>query len=690
MNLNDPISSIKGVGRLRAKIFNDLEIFSIEDMLYYFPRRHLDRTVVTPIGDLKKGERYTIVADVQTLRERPTRNGKMFQIIVSDGTGILTLNWFNGVRYIKNLFKIKEKLAINGKVEWYKGFSITHPECDKLQSDEDPISSGKIIPIYPLNQEMKSAGIDQRRLRSIMKNILGNISSIPERMPRNTLNKNGLINLEKALSDIHFSKNLEDLDSAVRRLKFDEHFFLQLLLALRKKSLESKTSKRLIDVGPYFRTISEDLEFELTKAQKNVIQDVHLDMKKGLPMNRLIQGDVGSGKTIVAILISVIAAGNNVQIAVMAPTEILASQHYRSFKKHLDKVKIPCAILIGKMKKSERIKIIDGLSTGKISIVVGTHALIQDDISFKNLGLIIIDEQHRFGVKQRSALLNKGSHPHALAMTATPIPRTLAITYNGDMDISVIDELPLNRIPIVTKIVEPSRMNRVYKFIRDEVSLGRQCMVVYPLIEESEKIDLSAAKSAYEDLSKIHFPNLKVGLLHGKMKAEEKNMIIKNFEGNTINILVSTTVIEVGVDIPNASVMLIEHSERFGLTQLHQLRGRVGRGAKKSYCILVRRNFSESSRNRLSIMETTNDGFTIADEDLKIRGPGEFFGTRQSGFFKFKIANMVTDGKLIRRARKEAFSIVKNDPNLSSLENFKIKNHFISNYKQYLEDVNLL
>ena len=680
---------MKGVGPRREKVFKELGIHCIKDILYYFPRRYLDRTILTPIRKLKKGETATLIVQVETFGEKRIRRGTMFQIIVSDGTGLLTLNWFNGVRYVKDLFKQGDKIAINGKVEWYKGFSITHPEFEKLMDDENPMQTGTIVPVYPLSQDLKSSGLDQRGLRKILRNVFIELDPIPEIMPQNILNDNKLIDLNRALRDIHFSDDINDLRSAKKRLKFDEHFFLQLLLALRKSEVQSLGAKRLIDVGPYFRPISETLDFELTNSQKQVIQEIHLDMKNNFPMNRLIQGDVGCGKTIVAILISSIAVGNNVQVAVMAPTEILAKQHFQSFKEQLDKIKILCVLLTGKMKKAERNPIISGLETGNISVVVGTHALIQDDVSFQNLGLVIIDEQHRFGVNQRSLLLDKGDNPHSMAMTATPIPRTLAITYHGDMDISIIDELPLNRIPVVTKVVEPGRMNKVYKFIRDEVSEGRQCIIVYPLVEESEKLDIAAAVEACNELSKIQFSSLKVGLVHGRMKSDEKDEIIKGFEKNEINILISTTVVEVGIDIPNATVMLVEHAERFGLTQLHQLRGRVGRGTKKSYCILVRRNITDASRNRLAVMEKTSDGFIIADEDLKLRGPGEFFGLKQSGFFQFKIADMVLDGALIRDARSSAFALIDGDKILRNDSNKMLREWFISDYAHYLDNVKL-
>ena len=689
MNLNDSISVVLGVGPQRVKVLNGLGVENIKDMLYYFPRRYLDRTTLTPIKDLKKGDQVTLISKVETLGERRIRRGTMFQIIVSDGTGLLTLNWFNGVRYVKNLFKVGDNLAISGKVEWYNGFSITHPEIEKLRDDEDPLKTGKVVPIYPLTQELRSVGLDQRGIRKILGTIVSELKSISEIMPEAILKEHDLIFLDKALRDIHFSKNLSELRSAIKRLKFDEHFFLQLLLGLRKQMAFSYQTKRLIDIGPYFRPVSETLDFELTNAQKNVIQDVHLDMKNNHPMNRLIQGDVGCGKTIVAVLISLIAVGNNVQVAIMAPTEILARQHFQSFKEQLDKVNIPCALLLGKMKKKDRSPIISGLKNGNIPIVIGTHALIQKDVAFHNLGLVVIDEQHRFGVNQRSSLLEKGDNPHSMAMTATPIPRTLAITYHGDMDISVIDELPSMRIPVTTKVINPERLNNVYKFIRDEVQKGRQCIVVYPLVEESEKSDLAAAVEAHDELSRIQFSNLSVGLVHGRMMVEEKDEVITKFEKNEINILVSTTVVEVGIDIPNATVMLVEHAERFGLTQLHQLRGRVGRGANKSYCILVRRGFTETSKNRLSIMENTNDGFVIADEDLKLRGPGEFFGLRQSGFFQFKIADMVQDGSLLRQARSSAFNLIDNDQSLELEVNKRLKEWFITDYASYLGNIKL-
>ena len=690
MELFSPVSIINGLGPAREKVLNDKGLFTLNDFLYYFPRKHLDRTSINSINELSKGDSGTIIASVQTFGEKPIRKGKIFQVIVSDGTGILTLSWFNGGRYIKKMMKIGLRLVIFGKVEWYNGFVITHPEFEILDEGENNVFSSGMMPIYPMTKEFASIGLEQRRLRKIIQTILDSKISIPDFFSLQIIKQYQLISLNKALRLIHFSKNVDELKLAIRRLKFDEHFFLQLLVALKKHNIQTIGTEAMPDIGPYFKTISGSLDFELTKAQKKVIQEIHSDLKISRPMNRLIQGDVGCGKTIVAILVSSLAVGNNMQVAVMAPTEILARQHYLSFKNEFDKVNIPSSLLVGKMKKMERDPILKGLQKGKISIVIGTHALIQNDVKFKKLGLVIIDEQHRFGVNQRLHILEKGSNPHLMSMTATPIPRTLSITYHGDMDLSIIDELPANRIPVTTKIVDQSKMVKVYDFIRKKIKLGRQAIVVYPLVEESEKSDLAAAVQNHELLSNVQFPKINVGLIHGKMKPQEKEEIINKFNKNKIKILVSTTVVEVGLDVPNATIMIVEHAERFGLTQLHQLRGRVGRGTEKSYCILVKRNQSNVSRTRLEIMEKTNDGFLIADEDLKLRGPGEVFGIKQSGFFQYKIADVVKDVKIIREARELAFGLVKSDPTLNKKSNRHIKKIFRTKYSEYLENLKLI
>ena len=689
INLSTFLQYIKNVGPARAKVLSEIGLEDSEDLLYYFPRRHLDRTTVTAISLLKKDMITTIVGKVETCGERKTRKGKLFQAILSDGTGFLTLLWFNGVPYIKKSIKIGDQFAVHGKIEFYNGLQIVHPEYDKLNIDDDPLNTGSVIPLYPLTQELQKAGIENRFFRKIIRRMLKEINNIPDFFPPKFLQKNKLVSRYEALHWIHFADKEKDVKRAIYRLKFDEHFFLQLLMALKKESNCRVGTKPLDKTGPHVKLIYDQLNFELTDAQNRVLKEIRTDLGKPITMNRLLQGDVGSGKTIVAVLAAAIAIGNNVQIAVMAPTEILVRQHYESFKKFSEIGKITCAILVGNTKEGERKKVIDALKTGRIDLIVGTHALIQKDIEFKNLGLVIIDEQHRFGVVQRGDLVEKGLNPHFLAMTATPIPRTLAITYHGDMDLSIIDELPKHRKPVITKKIGPERLKNVYNFMNNEVSKGRQCMIVYPLVEETEKSDLAAAVEAYETLSRTAFTDVNVGLIHGRMKKEEKDNIMNEFSDNRIQILVSTTVIEVGIDVPNATVMLVEHADRFGLIQLHQLRGRVGRGSEKSYCIFVQRDITENSRKRLDIMERTNDGFVISDEDLKLRGPGEFFGIRQSGFFKYKIADLVMDGPIIKSARKAAFDLVVKDPHLRNRSFIELRRHFLKKYQHMLDFVNI-
>ena len=683
-DLNTPIKYIRGVGPKRATALATAGIDTVNDLLHYYPRRYLDRTTVKSIHELKKGDQATMVGTVEVCGERQARKRKLFQAVLSDGTGMITLVWFNGVKYIKNAVQKGDRLAIHGKVEFYNGFQIVHPDFDKLDSDADPINTGTIIPLYPLTAELKKVRIDHRSFRRIIKENEEMFSIIEDYFEESVLSEQKLIPLQTALQHIHFPESRKNLLAAMERLKFDEHFFLQLLMALRKKSYEKIGTNALTKSGPHVQQIETELGFELTAAQQKVIQEIRIDIARPKAMNRLLQGDVGSGKTIVAILVAAAAVANGVQVAVMAPTEILAHQHFESFKNQLNKVHISCALLVGKQKVTERKQILEAVKDGKINVVIGTHALIQAEVEFKNLGFVVVDEQHRFGVVQRGILLQKGSHPHLLAMTATPIPRTMAITYHGDMDLSIIDEMPKDRKPVITKIVKEDRLQNVYKFIREEVQAGRQCMVVYPLVEETEKSDLAAATEGFEALQNI-FKGIKIGLIHGRMKKEEKDAIMDAYAKNEINILVSTTVIEVGIDIPNASVMLIEHAERFGLTQLHQLRGRVGRGSSKSYCILVERNIRDTSRKRLAIMEKTNNGFVIADEDLKMRGPGKFFSTEQSGFFKHKIADMVTDGAIIRKAREVAQTIAKTDTKLEN--NPRMKERLLKDYAQYLDTV---
>ena len=689
LTLSTSIQPVKGVGPSRADALSAIGIHTVSDLLHYYPRKHLDRTTVTPISKLKKDLEATIIGKVEAADMRRGKRRQYFQAILSDGKGMITLTWFNGARYIKKAIKVGDRLAVSGKVEFFNGYQIVHPEYDKLKADEDPVNSGLVIPLYSIPAELKKTRLDSRGLRRLIKSISDSLKEIPDHFSPDFLKANGLTHINSALRNIHFAESEDVLQAAIHRLKFDEHFFLQMLMALRKTSIQETGTKALTKVGPQVKLISDSLDFELTNAQKKVIKEIKDDMARSFSMNRLLQGDVGSGKTIVSVLAAAIAVANDVQVAVMAPTEILAHQHFESFKKHAETAHMTCAILVGGTPAKERRAILEGLKEGRINIIIGTHALIQKDVAFKSLGLAIVDEQHRFGVLQRGDLTAKGLNPHLLAMTATPIPRTLAITYHGDMDLSIIDEMPKNRFPVVTKVVDEVRLKKVYQFMKDEVAAGRQCMVVYPLVEETEKSDLAAAVEMHEYLSQKIFPNLKVGLIHGRMKKDEKDGVMDAYARNEIDILISTTVIEVGIDIPNATVMLVEHADRFGLTQLHQLRGRVGRGSEKSYCILVRRNFTDNSKKRLRIMESTTDGFVISDEDLKLRGPGEFFGIRQSGFLKYKIADMVTDGPILRNARQAAFELVKADPNLNQPAHELIRTRFMAEYQDKLEQANI-
>ena len=686
LSLSTPLIVLKGIGPKKAEALSIDGLSTIDQLLHYYPRKYLDRTTLTLLSKLSVGQNVNVIGTIQSIKMRKGKFKYFLESIIYDGYGYLTLRWFNGAKYIKKALKIGDKLAVSGKVEFYNGYQIIHPDFEKLKEDEDPINTGSIIPIYPLTSNLKNNGIDSRFLRRIIKTIKKSSISINDHFEKNFLLETNLIELKRALNDIHFANSSIDLKRAIERLKFDEHFFLQLYLAFKnQKNLKIK-SKPFFQNSKFDKKIIEALSFELTEAQHRAHTQIKNSLTNSSPMNCLLQGDVGSGKTIVSILASSISVESNFQVAIMAPTEILARQHLKSFKKEFDPLQITCALLTGGMARKERDKIIDSLNNGKIDLVIGTHALIQKDVKFKKLGLVIIDEQHRFGVNQRRKLVEKGNNPHFLAMTATPIPRTLAITLYGDMDLCIIDEMPKNRKPVITKVIDENRLKRVYDFMAKEVVLGRQCMIVYPLVEETEKSDLIAATEMYEELSKNEFSNLEVGLIHGKMEKTEKDSIMNQFSANDINILISTTVIEVGIDVPNSTIMLIEHAERFGLTQLHQLRGRVGRGKNKSFCILVRRSFSENAKKRLKIMEETNDGFVIADEDLKIRGPGEFFGIRQSGYLSFKIANMKTDGSLIQKARKLAKEIIKHDSNLEGRKNIELKNKLYKTYKQNLNE----
>jgi len=682
-SLDTPIQFIKGVGPKRAKVLESLNIFTIKDLLYYFPRKYLDRTSLSTIGSISEGDEVNLVGRVKSVNLRRMKKGNFVTANVADHTGSIRLMWFNAADYIHQSLKVGDLLTMHGKVAAYKGSpQIVHPEYDKLNANEISLTTGFIIPVYPLTDDLKKSGLDNRNLRKIIYLALESVDSIDDHFDKDLRKKFNIEDLDISLRNIHYPKNFESLEKSTHRLKYDEHFFLQLLLAMRKSKIKENKYDSIKFKTKSYNKILKNLDFELTGSQQLSLREIVDDFISENPMNRMIQGDVGCGKTIVSILASSIVVDNDYQVGIMAPTDLLSKQLYKNFKSHFEAIGIKCSLLVGSLKPKDKDKILKDIKLGKSNIIIGTHALFQKDVQFHNLGFVVIDEQHRFGVNQRQKLLSKSTNPNLMAMTATPIPRTLAITYNGDMDLSIIDELPKNRPDIHTSFIEKDNLSTAFNFIREKVESGGQTIIVYPLINESEKQDLSAAVESYEYLSNSIFPDLNVGLIHGQLEDENKNNEMQKFMEGDIDILVSTTVVEVGIDNPNVNVMLINNSERFGLSQLHQLRGRVGRGFLESYCLLCSDSESPKTKERLSIIVNSRNGFEIADEDLKLRGPGEFFGEKQSGFVKFKIADLITDGPIIRDARMNAFEIIKNDANLTQNNHINIKQKFDDEYLQ--------
>lgn len=682
-SLDTPIQFIKGVGPKRAKVLESLNIFTIKDLLYYFPRKYLDRTSLSTIGSIIEGDEVNLVGRVKSVNLRRMKKGNFVTANVADHTGSIRLMWFNAADYIHQSLKVGDLLTMHGKVVAYKGSpQIVHPEYDKLNANEISLTTGFIIPVYPLTDDLKKSGLDNRNLRKIIYLALESVDSIDDHFDKDLRKKFNIEDLDISLRNIHYPKNFELLEKSTHRLKYDEHFFLQLLLAMRKSKIKENKYDSIKFKTKSYNKILKNLDFELTGSQQLSLREIVDDFISENPMNRMIQGDVGCGKTIVSILASSIVVDNDYQVGIMAPTDLLSKQLYKNFKSHFEAIGIKCSLLVGSLKPKDKDKVLEDIKLGKSNIIIGTHALFQKDVQFHNLGFVVIDEQHRFGVNQRQKLLSKSTNPNLMAMTATPIPRTLAITYNGDMDLSIIDELPKNRPDIHTSFIEKDNLSTAFNFIREKVENGGQTIIVYPLINESEKQDLSAAVESYEYLSNNIFPDLNVGLIHGQLEEDNKNNEMQKFMEGDIDILVSTTVVEVGIDNPNVNVMLINNSERFGLSQLHQLRGRVGRGSLESYCLLCSDSESPKTKERLSIIVNSRNGFEIADEDLKLRGPGEFFGEKQSGFVKFKIADLISDGPIIRDARMNAFEIIKNDANLTQNNHQNIKQKFDDEYLQ--------
>ncbi len=668
--LDSQVTALQGVGPKQAERLTKLGIHTIRDMLYLFPRRHDDYSQLKPINRLEYGEEVTIIAQVWDAGARETRGGgSIFKAILSDGTGFIEATWFNQP-YLADRVKHGQQIVISGRVDEYLGrLCFTSPEWEPLK--EELLHTARLVPVYPLTE-----GISAKWLRRLMKRTVDYWSRrLPDHLPASVRQETSLLHLETAIAQAHFPDSKELLEQARYRLAFDELFVLQIGLLRRRHLWRSEPGKPLPVNEATLNDFIRTLPFELTRAQQRALRQIVADLRSSQPMNRLLQGDVGSGKTVVAAAAMALTVAAGAQAAMMVPTEILAEQHYNTLTRllplssasgpgNLSNVRL----LTGSVTGREREEIYAGLVDGSVDVVVGTHALIQEGVQFKELALVVIDEQHRFGVRQRAALRQKGYNPHLLVMTATPIPRSLELTLWGHLDVSIIDEMPPGRKPVVTRLILPTERARAYSFVHSQVEKGRQVFIICPLVEESEKVEAKAAVDEYKRLQEHIFPDLRLGLLHGRMKGEKKEATMARFAQGELDVLVATSVVEVGIDVPNATVMLVEGADRFGLAQLHQFRGRVGRGEHASYCLLVSDSASPEAQERLQAVEATNDGFALAQKDLELRGPGEFLGTRQSGFPDLKLAS-VTDLRLIEAAREAARRFFKTDPELANPDN---------------------
>ncbi|EGT3797597.1 ATP-dependent DNA helicase RecG [Clostridioides difficile] len=684
LDLYKDVQYVKGIGPKKADKLNKLGIFTLKDLLYYFPRQFEDRNNLKKIAQLEDGEKVTIKAVISSINTFSPKEGMtLTKIDVKDETGSAKLVFFNK-SYIKNTFRPGDSILVFGKVKKkFNNLELTSCELEYLTNS--PKNTCRFMPVYQLTY-----GVTNKEIMSIIRTVLEDKELIiQEYMPQRIIEKYRLCSIDFAVRNIHSPSSKESLKIALYRIVFEELLILQLGLFVFKSGrnkedgIKFKTSKDL-------KKIISALPFKLTKAQNRALDEIIQDMNLEKIMNRLVQGDVGSGKTVVALLALANCVLNGYQGALMAPTEILAGQHYISLTESLKDFGINVGLLIGSLTKKQKDTVLEQIKNNEIDILIGTHALIEDKVEFNNIGLVITDEQHRFGVMQRSKLSLKGANPDILVMTATPIPRTLALILYGDLDISIIDELPPGRQPIETIAIEKSKRDRAYNnLVRREVESGRQVYIVCPLVEESEAIEAKSAVELVEELRAEYFHDLRLGLLHGKMKSSEKDEVMRLFKDKEIDILVSTTVIEVGVNVPNATLMIIENAERFGLAQLHQLRGRVGRGSHKSYCVLIYDSKTDVCRQRMAIMEETNDGFKISEKDLEIRGPGEFFGTRQHGLPELKVANLFKHIKILKLAQQEARYILGEDNNLQLKENMALKKEIIDKFKDTLKEISL-
>ncbi|AIM61565.1 ATP-dependent DNA helicase RecG [Cellulophaga geojensis KL-A] len=675
--LQTPIAYLKGVGPSRAQTLqSELGVYTYQDLLNLFPNRYLDKTQYYKISQLQRNSaEVQVIGKIIHLKEVGQKRGKRLVATFVDDTGKMELVWFRGQKWIKENIKLNVPYVIYGKTNWFNGtFSMPHPEMELLEDHKNGLKVS-MQPIYPSSEKLTNKGITNKVTSKLLQQLfIDTKAQFAETLPVYLLKELKLIGKSDALLNIHFPKSQQDLAKAQFRLKFEELFYIQLQLIAKKMVRKNKIKGFPFNaVGTYFSDFYNNyLPFELTNAQKRVVKEIRADLGSNAQMNRLLQGDVGSGKTIVALMTMLLALDNGFQACLMAPTEILATQHYNGITELLQGLNIKVSLLTGSVKKSARRIIHEELESGELHILIGTHALLEDKVQYKNLGLAIIDEQHRFGVAQRAKLWRKNTMPpHILVMTATPIPRTLAMSLYGDLDISVIDELPPGRKPIKTVHRFDANRLKVFRFLKDEINIGRQVYVVYPLIKESEALDYKDLMDGYESIARdFPAPKYQISIVHGQMKPDDKEFEMQRFIKGETQIMVATTVIEVGVNVPNASVMIIESAERFGLSQLHQLRGRVGRGADQSYCILMTgHKLSEDAKTRLETMVRTNDGFEIAEVDLKLRGPGDIMGTQQSGVLNLKIADIVKDNDILQTARHYAIKILKEDPSLSHPNN---------------------